>query len=618
MSDEAASARDGLDSRIGTLLFGDRLGLLLFLSALGFVWLYWRAGVFITDTNTLVRTLDAVSGGTFVIDDATGTHFSAPGAVVHDGLVYGRNYGQAVLALPFLWTIEAISAVANVRVALLAGWHLILLAILAQLARFWERRRLAVTVGSALVIASFLLNVVLATGFANVPKPLLALQLGSMVAGGAVAVLLYRLCRRLYDVRTAMAAGGAGVFVLPVGFWAPVPKRHVLVAAILLGILYLFAVSRSPNAGVGFHGIGPLPIYRAGAYGLVGLLAWIHAAEALFVFIPLVLVDLPTAPRNDVRELGFVLATFLVALLPFFLTNWLISGDILEPPRALSQSDDPRTTNFIGGADGSGGGSGGGGYPGSAIVAEILWLWSVTWTQISRSLSRLANLDAVLGTWIRSGSLDRLASGGVPEFRAVNLAVLESVPLFGGFLATAGVLARRRLRSSLSAVRPTDALALGLVVGFVLLYMQDLPIHVQVTVRYLLPTYPLLIYLGVRLLPIRRLLKNRLGYTLWAYAAVVLIGSQLVLAAVVLANETVSEAVQLHGILGLGAATFLGVSALAAAVADRFEPVAAVALGVAAGAGTVFILLSGLAYFSFVGQYVLPMAGAVADLIGRI
>lgn len=621
MTDAAASShseRYELDSRLASILFGDRLGLLLFIASLAFVWLYWRTGVFITDTNTLTRALDAVAHGGIGIDQGGGALYSGPGAVLHEGVVYGRNYGQVFLALPFLWTIDALSTIANLRVALLAGWHLLLLGLLAQLGHLVRHRRRLVSGGSVLVLASFLLNVLLATSFGAVSTHLLALQLGSMVAGAAIAVLLYRVCLRHHGTRTALAAGAVGTLVLPIGFWAPIPKRHVLVGAILLAMLYLFDVSRSADARTHLRGVGPVPLYRAGTYALLGLLAWIHAAEALFVAIPLALVDLPTAPRNGARDLGFVTLAFLASLLPFFLTNWLISGDVLEPPRALSQTggEDPRTTDFLQSADGPGDSAGG--YPGSVLVTELLWLWSLVWLQIDRSLQRLWELDAVVSTWFRSGSLEKFWTGGVPQFRGTNLAVLESVPLFGGFLATVGIAAHGQLRERLGRVRATDALALGLVVSFILLYMQRLPLHVQVTVRFLVPIYPLLLFLLVRLAPIQQLTTDRLDCALWTYLGVVLIGSQLLLAWVVASNATISEAVQLHGLLGLGAAALLGTSVVACEFEDRFAPAAAVALGLAAGLGTVFILLSGLAYFSFIGEYVLPMSQAVADLIGRI
>lgn len=302
------------DSRVGRIFFADRWGLVLFLAAVCGLALFWRDGVFITDTYTVVRALDAVSSGTLQIDVVTGNHFAAPGAVISDGAVYGRNYGQVFLALPLLWGLEALTAVANLRVGLVALWHLGVLWLAAELCLVFEVRRAVRIGGSLLVLGSFLLNVAIATQFSSTSLVLLALQLLGLLAAGALAVLTYRLVKLHGEQRLAIMAGGASALVLPVGFWAQLPKRHVLVTAILLGMLYAFARSRSAYAYRDVIGLGPVPVHRAAAYGLVGLLAWIHAAEGLFVFLALVAVDVPTAPVErppDTRRPGRRAAAFL-------------------------------------------------------------------------------------------------------------------------------------------------------------------------------------------------------------------------------------------------------------------------------------------------------------------
>ena len=64
------SKRDAemLDSRALRALFGDRHGLVLFLGTVCVLALVWRAGVFITDTQTLLATLDGLSSGRLWID----------------------------------------------------------------------------------------------------------------------------------------------------------------------------------------------------------------------------------------------------------------------------------------------------------------------------------------------------------------------------------------------------------------------------------------------------------------------------------------------------------------------------------------------------------------------
>lgn len=602
----------------GRALFGDRRGLVVFLACLCFFGLYWRAGQFITDTSTITEALAAVMDGRLWLDRAGEGSFFAPGAVRSDGLVYGRNYAQVFLSVPFLVAVEAVDRIADLRVALAALWHLALLALVVQLGRLYDARRLADVGASAVVVASFLLNVAVAEQFLSPSHELIALQIGTLLAAALLSVVVYRLVALFHDAKAAVVAGLATGLVLPVGFWASIPKRHALSALLLAGILYAFARSRTARHDAKLPVFGPVPAFRPMAYALVGILAWLHAAEAIFAFVPLVLVDLPTAPSNDRRTLAVVAAALVLSMVPFFLTNFAISGNPIRPPRTLPRADTVgRTADSLSSE----------GFdlfeqvPGGFVLEGAVWLSTSVTDQVSASLAMVREPEALYRTYVRSGSLEIAGSKGLPEFRAVNLSVLESVPLFGALvavLATAGGALRRDARAALSTAEPTDLLAAGLVVSFVLLFTQRLPVHVQVTVRYLLPVYPLGLFLVVRHPRVRRLLTHRWEYARLAYAGGVLFGTQILLAYVVWRELTVAEATQLHAVLALATAAFLAATLAVGYVDDRSEPLAAVALGLAAAAGTAFVLLTGLAYFSFIGEFVLPVSGAVSDAIGRI
>jgi hypothetical protein len=67
---------------------------------------------------------------------------------------------------------------------------------------------------------------------------------------------------------------------------------------------------------------------------------------------------------------------------------------------------------------------------------------------------------------------------------------------------------------------------------------------------------------------------------------------------------------------GLGAGTLLGLSALGSEAEWLDSPrTGAACLGIAAGTTTVFLLLSGLVYFSYAGDYVLPLARLLSELL---
>ena len=623
--------------RVRDLVFGDRVGLAVFLGVVCFAGLYWRADVFITDNLTLIETLSAMSEGRLWVEPATGNYFDAPGTVVQDGLVYGRNYGQLALALPFLWLLQGITAVANLHLALTALWHLALLGLILVLGRVYGHERLARLGGAAAVGVSFLVNLALLRQFLDPSLSLIALQISTLLAAGLGAVLLYRLLAWQHNRRLGVLAGAAVVVVSPVGFWATIPKRHVLVATLCLAVLYLFARSREPS-GRSWPVVGAVPERRALMYACIALITWVHAAEGLFVFLAVAAFDLPTAPANDRRSLAFVGAVFGLAMVPFLVTNLLVSGSPVEAPRTLYSEGLAADLGGGDGAAGGGSGSGGGGAgsggssggPGLIdglvgtvtgflsdffLVTAASYVFSFVLGIVMDGLSALGDTQTLYHAFVRSSGE---AIGGNPQFRGINLAVLESMPLLGalgGAVAAGGSYVANGSRERLRGVTATDGLAVGMCLALAVIYLDRLPLQVQINARYVLPVYPLALYLVVRMGPVRRIVDIALGPILWTYAAGVLVGTQLFVVYVAVRELSVAEAAQTHALVGILAAVLLFVALLAYLADDRLQTPAAAALGFAAATGTAFLLLTGLDYFGFLGNYVLPVAGAVVDVL---
>lgn len=616
----------GLIDGIGRRVFGDRLGLVVFLATLCFVTLTWRTGVFINDNFTLVRGLNALSHGRIWLDTAGPDSFVAPGTNVRDGYVYGRNYGQLLLSLPALWVLGTLDAVVNLHVALVAGWHLLVLALAVQVSRITDYSRVCLYAGSGLAVVSFLANAVLVRTFTDVSLSLLALQSTAAVAAGLVAVFTYRLLRRRHGRALGLYAGVGVAVATPIGLWATIPKRHVFSALVLVAVLYAFARSRDPDAVPTIRGVGPVPLYRAGAYALIGLFTTVHAAEALFAFFALVVVDIPTAPSNDRRSLGTVIGVFALSLIPLLILNNLVTGEMLRPPRAMGDRGiaAPAQDGLApdGGSSGAGSGDGGsdsgggavgigefivglGAGPLGVIVDQVLGL-------TADSLARATNGESMLRTYVAS-SVEGIDQDN--QFLGINIALLEGAPVLGAVVgAVLGALASgsAKLRATLD---PTDALAVLFGVGFVLIYNARLPLHTQVTVRYLLVLYPLGILLLARAATTRRLLDDHRSAVLWSYVAGVAVGTQLLLAYFVIGGYAVGEAARVHALLGVVLGTAVAATTAASVVDRRVEPVAAGTVGLAAAAGTAFLVLAGLVHFAFVGEYVLPAVGAVSDAI---
>jgi len=614
-----------MNNRVGRArdwLFGDRIGLALFLAVLCFGALSWRAGLFLTDNETLARTLEAMSEGRLWVERAEGGSLQSPGAEVRDGRVYGRNYGQLVVSLPALAVLSAVDFVANLRVTLVAGWHLLALALVSVVGRVLDRRQLAVAAGGPLVLASFVVNLSLATQLPEPDSPLIALQVTTLVATGLVAVLLYRQLAVETNRRLAVAVGAASAVVLPVGFWATIPKRHAFSVLACIAVLFLFARSRRAERR-SLPGVGRVPVFRAGAYAVVGFLTWIHAAEGLFVFLALAAVDLPTA-ENDRRGLAFVAGVFALSLLPVLVTNLLVAGSPVEPPRTIGDG----SVTGGSGSDSGGGGSGGSGGGSSGpldtlgdlvVVGGLVWLLSQVVELVVDSLAVLGEPERLYHTFVRSEGADLTGSTdnrGDLTFVATNLSVLEAAPVLGATVtATAAWLATlaQRPRRALADIDPTVALACSLTAAYLLVYLSRLPLFAQITQRYLLPMYPLVLYVLARSAVARRLVDRASDALVWSYATVLLAGGPLFLLFVRIREQTIAETAQLNARLALLAAGAVVVTVAASAVSERFDTAAAVAVGVAAAAGTVFLVVSGLYYFAGTGEAVLPVVQILGD-----
>jgi hypothetical protein len=405
----------------------------------------------------------------------------------------------------------------------------------------------------------------------------------------------------------------------PLGFWASLPKRHAFTVLLLLVSGYALYRSRAAADS----GDGTATTFRALAYAAVGLLAWVHAAEALIVFLALVAVDVPTARSNDRRSLAVVGGVFLLSLLPFFLTNVLISGNPIEPPRLLTPyGADPGT-----GLSGAASGGPSGGFFENTLVGQMLAKGISILTALGVKLFGgllvfLTDGTRVYQTFVRSGYIAEVAAD--ESGLAISLTVLESAPLLAAVVGLPIAVARRlrtdgigRLRSHLQTpIGAVDAFVVGTGILFTLLYMTRLPLHAQVTVRYLHPLFAFGIYGVVRLGVVRETVAAHWRTGLWTYAGTVLIGGQLVVVYLALTGPTLGEAVQFHALLSLATATVLGLwivaSSASAAVPRRYG---AVALALAAAAGTLFLLLSGLDYFDYAGQYMLPVVRVVTDAV---
>ncbi|MEF8828059.1 MAG: hypothetical protein V5A49_03425 [Haloarcula sp.] len=606
-----------------SVLFGDRLGLTVFLATVVLFGLLWRTAFLINDSYTLANGLYSLANGQLAMTEAAyGPGLDTPGASRYGGQWYARNYGVIVLSLPVVVALDLLAAAVELRIALVALWSLALLALVVQCSHYTDSDRVLYG-GSVAVLGLFGLNVALAQPLDAGRTHLYALQLTHLLVAAFTPVVCYRLFSRMHTRRLGLLTAVVLTAGTPLAFWASVPKRHAVTGTVVVCIAYCLYRSRKPADGAV---ISQRRTFRALAYALVGLYAWVHAPEALLLCVALALVDIPTAPDNSPRTLARIGVVFALSLLPFVLTNIAISGSPVRPPRLVSGGGSlgGDTASSAGGA-GSGSGSGGSG----GLLTPLAPLFGVLGSAMRPLLLLAGELMSgfetlrhqpvdVYHAFVRSGSATGALDNAGEE--SVNLSLLESAPVLVAMVGALPVVRRLRLPSStaartLSADRVVDAFAIAAFTGVVLLYTSRLPLHAQVTARYLFPLYPLGVYLFVRLPAVRRSLTERWHTFLWTVAGTVLIGGQVTVVFVALTVNGIGEAFQLHALLALGIAVPLGGWALWGRSEGLTGQAGAVLLGAATGVTAVFLLLTSVEYYALGDAHLMPMMRALGELL---
>ncbi|QLH77094.1 hypothetical protein HZS55_07210 [Halosimplex rubrum] len=645
------SARSERVARVAATLtrvvFGGRPGLALFCGALALYVLTWRMGVFFNDIGLYPWMLERLADGHLSLGVPGELDQGYPGIHYRDGRVWGRGYGLVALALPVYWAVEVLDPLVDLRWLVVVGFSGLTLATALLVGDLVGHRRRGLAAGVGLGTLALAGNAWFYKSYIG-ELSMFALQIATMLAGAVLVAAVYRLLASRHGTTVGLLAGATVLLGTPVAFWASTPKRHTLSAMFVVLAVYAFAASRERDRA-------PLEAaaLRGGAYACGGLLAWVHAPEGITLLGALAAVDLPTAPRNDRRTLAVVAGLAGLSLVPYLATNAVVSGNPLLPPHFLDSYHGESLAELTdGGAAGGGnGGSGGaasagggdaaggtggsaGSASGGALAAIVGTVAAVAGTVVAgfeavRPLARraldmyvggfvalLTEPEGVFRTFVRWGEADKNVSNLFFDGKT-NLSVLESAPVLAALVALPPVLGRwsgrvrageRRLRE---AVDPVDLLVLVFAALFLSLYVGNLPVQVQATVRYLHPIYPLAVYGIFRIPEVRSLLTERTRAAALGYEAGILLGAPVAFGALLFFDASKGEVVQPFGLASLAAAAVLAVALLAGRRDDRARGVAAGAFGVATAMATVYLLLTSFVLFHY-GPSALPAVDALS------
>ena len=634
MSEDSGATGD--DHTLLALVYGSAL----------FFMLCWRVGVLINDSYVFANTLIAIRNGHLQITELV-YRASQPGLYISDGAIYGRNYGLAFLALPVLLGIQGIAQVIDPLIVIAGVWSVLLGLFVDECRQVAGWSRTVTYAGSGIGVLFFGLNLWLLQPIPRNWHPHMALQVTSICFATATVALVYKLGRAVASRRVGIFVGGLAAVASPIAFWATLSKRHTLTGFLSLAALYGLYQSRTADA--------PRDAlrYRVLAYASVGLTAWTHSIEGLLLALALVPLDLLTARTSVIRSIGISGSALTVAFLPFFLTNLLISGNPVRPPRSLAQPTRSELEAVFGSSGTTDDSVGPGGELNGTIGdgaaqtdADVLSSLidslaagaserAVTFVSyITSNIMTLVDAERWYTVFVRSS--EGLFSSGQFDVPAREFAMLESLPVLGVLVAVVVLGIRHvspadwRLRETFreDPRRVADAFVVLYTAWLLVIYLPRLPLHVTYTVRYLYPIYPLGLYAVARLAIVRRTVDVAWRRLLTSYAAAVIIGGVGMLAVLgfVIANpdgfarhmDTYADAFRIHAIAGAAIGVLVAAWSGYAAYTGDGEQVGATWLGIAAGVTTLFLVFAALRYFAFTSQYAVPISRAVARLLGGV
>lgn len=653
------------------VLFGDDLGLLVFLAPLVVLLSIARVDVFVNDTYAVVNGLYSASNGHIVLTDVIFGPASGdtPGVSVSGSKVVARNYGQIAASLPVYLLLRGLALVFRLPALLVCLWALLVFGVLLRLVRYTERGRPR-TAGVVTVLV-FVPNIL----FLDPIRPefllYVALQITSLLAASGVGLLLYRILSDDLGSVPAAMVGVAGTLATPVGIFATIPKRHSFSAfAVLLAMYWLYRsrVASAPRDRW----------YKCGAYATVGGLAWINTPEGFILLLAIGTADLLGDGVPSPKDAAFTATALGISLVPFFITNYLVTGNPLRPLRTLEDysgdtfsdggypsvggdggsgaesSGDGRSGAGSGGDGGSGIGGGGdggfgtgGGESGSVLDSVILRLRRLFYSGVTlvygvgtaaarlagRVLSLVASItglvayrlewasDVVVNTSRIQEVLFRRGFTGrspIRSPRAVNLSVLESLPILGATVGSVRTVTQLRVGDLRqwreSAYFTADITAVVFCGILFVLALPQLPLHVSYTVRYVHPMFPIALLFVVRVPVVRSALTRRPRTVGVAYLLTVCVGLPSYAGAVVLFADIPSEAVQLYALPAFLVGVVVALVVLTTAEFDvpSGTTVTAVTLGVACGVVTVYVVGFSVVVYG-TEQHMLPVVEMLTD-----
>jgi hypothetical protein len=317
-------------------IFPDRTAIVIFLLAFTLLLSFWQVGLLLNDEWITANQLTNLKHGSLTVDVIK---YGGDWGIYDMG---GRPVGAythalPIFALPVYYALAAIAYIINLRLFFIFVW----LFALSALIYYYSGTKRTKYVLAILALLFFATNLILyffpaLYGFWSfLHHPLqfarwgeiAAINLLNIMAMCIVILIVYRLFKQIFNSeRIGFLAALIALIGTSFPLWALTGKDHsVSLLFIMLGIYFYYSYVQSNQAK-----------YKYIAFAMVGLELWVRAEAAVPLFCALLLTELLFVYRNNTARAQLLNVTkivlvILISLLPFFINNYLIFGNIFFP-----------------------------------------------------------------------------------------------------------------------------------------------------------------------------------------------------------------------------------------------------------------------------------------------
>ncbi len=319
-------------------IFPDRTAIVIFLLAFTLLLSFWQVGLLLNDEWITANQLTNLKNGSLTVEVIK---YGGDWGIYDMG---GRPVGAythalPVFALPVYYALSAVAHIVNLRLFFIFVW----LFAVSALIYYYSGTRRTKYVLAFLALLFFATNLLLyffptLYGFWSfLHHPLdfarwgeiAAINLLNIVAMCIVILIIYRLFKRIFDSeRIGFVAALIALIGTSFSLWALTGKDHsVSLLFIMLGIYFYYSyVQSNPHNNR----------YKYLAFAMVGLEVWVRAEAAVPLFCALIFTELLFVYRNNTARaqllnIAKIVFVILISLMPFFINNYLIFGNIFFP-----------------------------------------------------------------------------------------------------------------------------------------------------------------------------------------------------------------------------------------------------------------------------------------------